>query len=248
MSSPRSAAIAYLFTPLTAAGPEGDPTAFTTNLRYASPALALGSDAARRRPRCARTPPALADRRPRRCCCWSRRSRSGTSRATSGSATSSLGAIGLAFFLVLVPVGDRTRRPAGSLGGAVVGPPSLALAAVVGDRLAEERRLRQRPLPGLDRAQRLPDRHQVRARLVQPRRPPRPADRRRRRPARLQAVRLLRRRPLQPRPVRRPPRPARRLPADRERGRAEAAAGRSRARQASAGNGAGPQRGRTTTT
>ena len=30
-------------TPLTAAGPEGDPTAFTTNLRYASPAIGLGA-------------------------------------------------------------------------------------------------------------------------------------------------------------------------------------------------------------
>ena len=36
-------AIAYLFTPLTAAGPEGEPTAFDTNLRYASPALGLGA-------------------------------------------------------------------------------------------------------------------------------------------------------------------------------------------------------------
>src|SRR5215218_2552739 len=35
--------IAYLFTPLTAAGPEGNPTAFTTNLRYASPAIGLGA-------------------------------------------------------------------------------------------------------------------------------------------------------------------------------------------------------------
>jgi hypothetical protein len=35
--------IAYLFTPLTAAGPPGDPTAFTTNLRYASPAIGLGA-------------------------------------------------------------------------------------------------------------------------------------------------------------------------------------------------------------
>ncbi len=35
--------IAYLFTPLTAAGPEGNPTAFDVNLRYASPALALGA-------------------------------------------------------------------------------------------------------------------------------------------------------------------------------------------------------------
>jgi hypothetical protein len=35
-------AIAYLFTPLTAAGPEGDPRAFGINLRYLVPALALG--------------------------------------------------------------------------------------------------------------------------------------------------------------------------------------------------------------
>jgi hypothetical protein len=34
-------AIAYLFTPLTAAGPEGDPRAFGINLRYLAPALAL---------------------------------------------------------------------------------------------------------------------------------------------------------------------------------------------------------------
>ena len=36
------AAIAYLFTPLTAAGPEGQPLAFGINLRYLVPALALG--------------------------------------------------------------------------------------------------------------------------------------------------------------------------------------------------------------
>ena len=35
--------IAYLFTPLTAAGPAGEPSAFEVNLRYASPALALGA-------------------------------------------------------------------------------------------------------------------------------------------------------------------------------------------------------------
>ena len=35
--------IAYLLTPLTAAGPLDHPTAFTTNLRYASPALGLGA-------------------------------------------------------------------------------------------------------------------------------------------------------------------------------------------------------------
>jgi hypothetical protein len=36
------AAIAYLFTPLTAAGPEGHPLAFGINLRYLIPGLALG--------------------------------------------------------------------------------------------------------------------------------------------------------------------------------------------------------------
>ena len=37
-----AAAIAYLFTPLTAAGPEGRPDAFGINLRYLAPGLALG--------------------------------------------------------------------------------------------------------------------------------------------------------------------------------------------------------------
>jgi hypothetical protein len=35
-------AITYVFTPLTAAGPEGDPFSFTANLRYLAPALTLG--------------------------------------------------------------------------------------------------------------------------------------------------------------------------------------------------------------
>lgn len=35
-------AITYVFTPLTAAGPEGDPFSFTANLRYLVPALTLG--------------------------------------------------------------------------------------------------------------------------------------------------------------------------------------------------------------
>jgi len=34
--------IAYLFTPLTAAGPDGHPLAFGINLRYLTPGLALG--------------------------------------------------------------------------------------------------------------------------------------------------------------------------------------------------------------
>ncbi|HET8592429.1 MAG TPA: hypothetical protein VFL56_02100 [Solirubrobacterales bacterium] len=37
-----AAAVAYLFTPLTAAGPEGQPLAFGINLRYLAPGLALG--------------------------------------------------------------------------------------------------------------------------------------------------------------------------------------------------------------
>jgi hypothetical protein len=37
-----AAAIAYLFTPLTAAGPEGEPLAFGINLRYLTPGFALG--------------------------------------------------------------------------------------------------------------------------------------------------------------------------------------------------------------
>ena len=37
-----AAAIAYVFTPLTAAGPDGNPTAFTINFRYSFAAIALG--------------------------------------------------------------------------------------------------------------------------------------------------------------------------------------------------------------
>ena len=38
-----AAAIGYLFTPLTASGPEGQPDGFAINLRYLAPALALGA-------------------------------------------------------------------------------------------------------------------------------------------------------------------------------------------------------------
>ena len=37
-----AAAIGYVFTPLTASGPEGQPDGFAINLRYLAPALALG--------------------------------------------------------------------------------------------------------------------------------------------------------------------------------------------------------------
>jgi hypothetical protein len=123
--------IAYLFTPLTAAGPEGDPTAFTTNLRYASPALGLGAmllgvDAGLLKPRIqpwvlgALAILLLVQAVP----VWDL-------HGHLWSRHFLLGAIGLAFFLVLVPVGlalagQRGMPPAVLAGGAVI-----ALAAVV---------------------------------------------------------------------------------------------------------------------
>ena len=97
--------IAYLFTPLTAAGPEGDPTAFTTNLRYASPAIALGAmllgvDAGLLKPRVqpwllgALVILLLVQAVP----IWDLHGHLWTRHFL-------LGAIGLAFFLIVVPVG-----------------------------------------------------------------------------------------------------------------------------------------------
>jgi hypothetical protein len=123
--------IAYLVTPLTAAGPEGDPTAFTTNLRYASPAIGLGAmllgvDAGLLKPR---IQPwllgslfilLLVQAVP----VWDLHGHLWTRHFL-------LGAIGLAFFLILVPVGlalasRRGASPAMLALGAVA-----ALAAVV---------------------------------------------------------------------------------------------------------------------
>jgi hypothetical protein len=97
--------LAYLVTPLTAAGPEGDPTAFTTNLRYASPAIGLGAmllgvDAGLLRPRVqpwllgALVILLLVQAVP----VWDLHGHLWTRHFL-------LGAIGLAFFLILVPVG-----------------------------------------------------------------------------------------------------------------------------------------------
>jgi hypothetical protein len=122
--------IAYLFTPLTAAGPEGNPTAFTTNLRYASPAIGLGAmllgvDAGLLRPRVQRwLLGALAvlllvqavpiwDLGPE----WER--------------DFVLGAIGLAFFLIMVPVGLALMAQRGVPAAMVVTGAALALVAVV---------------------------------------------------------------------------------------------------------------------
>src|SRR3954466_10886099 len=123
--------IAYLFTPLTAAGPEGDPTAFTTNLRYASPALGLGAmllglDAGLLRPRLqpwllgGLAVLLLVQAVP----VWDLHGHLWTRHFL-------LGAIGLAFFLILVPVGIAlwAKRGVPSIGLATAA--AVALVAVV---------------------------------------------------------------------------------------------------------------------
>src|SRR5919108_2546995 len=122
--------IAYLFTPLTAAGPEGDPTAFTTNLRYASPAIGLGAlllavDAGLLRPRIqgwllgALVVLLLVQAVP----IWD--------LGEEWERDFVLGAIGLAFFLILVPVGLALAGQRGTSAGLVAAGAALALAAVV---------------------------------------------------------------------------------------------------------------------
>jgi hypothetical protein len=123
--------IAYLFTPLTAAGPEGDPTAFTTNLRYASPAIGLGAmllgvDAGLLRPRVqpwllgALAILLLVQAVP----VWDLHGHLWTRHFL-------LGAIGLAFFLILVPVGLALGGQRG-ISPAALGAASIAaLAAIV---------------------------------------------------------------------------------------------------------------------
>jgi hypothetical protein len=126
--------IAYLFTPLTAAGPAGDPTAFTTNLRYASPAIGLGAmlvgvDAGLLRPRVvpwllgALVVLLLVQALP----VWDLHGHLWTRHFL-------LGAIGLGIFLVLVPVGLAVLGRRGwdpwTIGaGAVV---ALALVVAIG--------------------------------------------------------------------------------------------------------------------
>jgi hypothetical protein len=124
--------IAYLFTPLTAAGPEGDPTAFTTNLRYASPAIGLGA-------MLLAVDPGLGGRRRdqgwllgilavlllvQAVPIWD----------LSGHLWARhflLGAIGLAFFCVLVPVGIALAAQRGAPRALVGGAAVVALALVV---------------------------------------------------------------------------------------------------------------------
>ena len=123
--------IAYLFTPLTAAGPEGNPTAFTTNLRYASPAIGLGAlllavDAGLTRPRVqgwllgSLSVLLLVQAVP----IWDLGDDVWRWRFA-------LGAIGLAVFLVAVPVGLALAGQRGASRSALVAGTVAALAAVV---------------------------------------------------------------------------------------------------------------------
>jgi hypothetical protein len=123
--------LAYLVTPLTAAGPEGDPTAFTTNLRYASPAIGLGAmllgvDAGLLRPRVqpwllgALVILLLVQAVP----VWDLHGHLWTRHFL-------LGAIGLAFFLILVPVGLAVLGQRGWDPWTLGAGAALALALVV---------------------------------------------------------------------------------------------------------------------
>jgi hypothetical protein len=122
--------LAYLVTPLTAAGPEGDPTAFTTNLRYASPAIGLGAmllavDAGLLRPRIqpwllgALVVLLLVQAVP----VWD--------LGDEWEKDFVLGAIGLAFFLILVPVGLVLAGQRGIPPPLLAGGAAIALIAVV---------------------------------------------------------------------------------------------------------------------
>ncbi len=124
--------IAYLFTPLTAAGPEGDPTAFTTNLRYASPAIGLGA-------MLLAVDPGLGSRRRdqgwllgvlavlllvQAVPVWDLSGHLWTRHFL-------VGAIGLAFFLILVPVGIALAARRGASRAVVAGATVVALGLVV---------------------------------------------------------------------------------------------------------------------
>jgi hypothetical protein len=124
--------IAYLFTPLTAAGPQGDPTAFTTNLRYASPAIGLGA-------MLLGVDPGLGSRKRDQAWLlgilavlllvqavpvWDLSGHVWTRHFLPG-------AIGLAFFLVLVPVGLVVARQRGASAAVVAGGALVALALAV---------------------------------------------------------------------------------------------------------------------
>ena len=122
--------LAYLVTPLTAAGPQGDPTAFTTNLRYASPAIGLGAmllgvDAGLLKPRVqpwvigALVILLLVQAVP----VWDLHGHLWTRHFL-------VGAIGLGIFLILVPVGLVLARQRGA-SVALVGAGAVVAVALV---------------------------------------------------------------------------------------------------------------------
>ena len=125
-------AIAYLFTPLTAAGPQDHPTAFTTNLRYASPALGLGAmllavdpgfarDRARHWPLWGLAPLLLVSAIP----LWDLGDDVWRARFF-------VGGVALAFFLVLVPVALTLAGQRGLPRIGIVAAAALALGLVIG--------------------------------------------------------------------------------------------------------------------
>ena len=121
-------ALAYVFTPLTAAGEEGQPIAFEWNVRYLAPAAAVGLAllpclplCAAQRARRARSPSAgSACCSPRRAARWSSGSR-GTSRARSRPGSRVLAAFAAIQLAALPrPLGRPARRSPGLAGLAAV--------------------------------------------------------------------------------------------------------------------------------
>jgi hypothetical protein len=124
--------IAYLFTPLTAAGPQGDPTAFTTNLRYASPAIGLGAVLLA-------VDPGFGGRREQRWLIGALAILLLVQAVPVWDLSDDVwrwrflpGAIGLAFFLVVVPVGLVLAGQRGASGAVLAVGAVAALIAVIG--------------------------------------------------------------------------------------------------------------------
>jgi hypothetical protein len=124
--------IAYLFTPLTAAGPLDHPTAFTTNLRYASPALALGA-------MLLPVDPALSRERAQKWLLGILAVLLLTQALPVWDIGDDVwdgdfivGGIALAFFVVLVPVGLALAGQRGASPATLVVGAALALAVVIG--------------------------------------------------------------------------------------------------------------------
>lgn len=121
--------IAYLLTPLTAAGPPGNPTAFEVNLRYASPALALGAVLLA-------IDPALSRDRPRRALTAVLGFLLAVGLFSGGESVWDrdflLGAAILVVLVIAVPVGLALAPRIGANRGAVAAGAAVAVALAVG--------------------------------------------------------------------------------------------------------------------